>query len=89
MSGKVNMIPTLRKFRGGPVQANLGGASLETFSGEGQLKKSPCIIYIEHAGMASLGPPRICLDWPPLNLLELAPPIIFFSVGIIFTWPDT
>ena len=43
MSGEVNMIPTLRKFRGGPVQANLGGASLETFSGEGQLKKSPCI----------------------------------------------
>ena len=42
MSGEVNMIPTLRKFRGGPVQANLGGASLETFSGEGQLKKSPC-----------------------------------------------
>ena len=37
------MTPTLRKFRGGPVQANLGGASLETFSGEGQLKKSPCI----------------------------------------------
>ena len=43
MSGEVNMIPTLRKFRGGPVQANLGGASLETFSGEGQLKKSPCM----------------------------------------------
>ena len=46
MSGEVNMIPTLRKFRGGPVQANLGGASLETFSGEGQLKKSPCIYTI-------------------------------------------
>ena len=43
MSGEVNMIPTLRKFKGGPVQAYLGGASLETFSGGGQLKKSPCI----------------------------------------------
>ena len=32
----------LEKLGGGPVQANLGGASLETFSGEGQLKKSPC-----------------------------------------------
>ena len=28
-SGKVNVIPTLRKFRGGPVEAFLGGASLE------------------------------------------------------------
>ena len=43
MSGEVNMIQTLRKFRGGPDQANLGGASLETFSGEAQLKKSPCM----------------------------------------------
>ena len=46
MSGEVNMIQTLRKFRGGPDQANLGGASLETFSGEAQLKKSPCIFAI-------------------------------------------
>ena len=43
MSGEVNVIPTLRKFRGGPVEAFLGGASLETFSGEGQLKKPPCM----------------------------------------------
>ena len=46
MSGEVNMIPTLTKFRGGPVQAIFGGAgeadSLEIFSGEAQLKKSPC-----------------------------------------------
>ena len=34
MSGEVNVIPTLRKFRGGPVEAFLGGASLE---GGGQL----------------------------------------------------
>ena len=27
-SGEVNMIPTLRKFRGGPVQANLGGGAV-------------------------------------------------------------
>ena len=43
MSGEVNKIQTLRKFRGGPDQANLGGASLETFSGEAQLKKTPCM----------------------------------------------
>ena len=46
MSGEVNMIQTLRKFRGGPDQANLGGASLETFSGEAQLKKSPCMCNV-------------------------------------------
>ena len=40
------MIPTLKKVIGGPVQANLGGASPETFSGEAQLKKSPCIINV-------------------------------------------
>ena len=28
MSGEVNVIPTLRKFRGGPVEAFLGGGSL-------------------------------------------------------------
>ena len=38
----------LRTFSkwGGPVRAFYGGASLETFSGEAQLKKSPCIITI-------------------------------------------
>ena len=39
MSGEVNMIQIQG---GGPDQANLGGASLETFSGEAQLKKPPC-----------------------------------------------
>ena len=29
MSGEVNVIPTLKKFRGGPVEAFLRGASLE------------------------------------------------------------
>ena len=37
------MIQTLRKFRGGQTKQVWGGASLETFSGESQLKKSPCI----------------------------------------------
>ena len=46
MSGEVNMIQTLRKFRGGPDQANLGGASLETFSGGDQLRRTPCIDFI-------------------------------------------
>ena len=32
MSGEVNVIPTLRKFRGGPVEAFLGGASLRALS---------------------------------------------------------
>ena len=46
MSGEVNMIPTPRKFRGvggvgGTVQANSSGASLETFSGEAQLRNHP------------------------------------------------
>ena len=31
-----------QKNQGGPVQANLGGASIETLSGGGQLKKKPC-----------------------------------------------
>ena len=40
------MIPTLREIRGGASPSKFGGASLETFSGEGQLKKSPCkILY--------------------------------------------
>ena len=43
MSGEVNMIPALRKFRGGgPVQANLGGGQSR---GEAQLKKTPCKIH--------------------------------------------
>ena len=36
MSGEVNVIPTLRKFRGGPVEAFWGG---------GQLKRIPCIYF--------------------------------------------
>ena len=34
------LIPT--RFREGPVEAFLGGASPEPFSGGGQLKKTPC-----------------------------------------------
>ena len=46
MSGEVNVIPTLREIRGGGSPSKFGGgASLETFSGEGQLKKPPCMIY--------------------------------------------
>ena len=39
----------LRTFSnwGGPVRAFFGGASLETFSGEAQLKKSPCILLAQ------------------------------------------
>ena len=36
------------------------------------------------------GPPlKMSLDWPPPNLLGLAPPLISLSVGITFTAPDT
>ena len=38
------MILILKDLEGGPVEGFMGGASLETFSGEAQLKKSPCII---------------------------------------------
>ena len=38
MSGEVNVIPRLRKFRGGAVEAFLGGASLE---GGASYKKHP------------------------------------------------
>ena len=61
MSGEVNMIPTLRKFRGGPVQANLGGASLETFSGEGQLKKSPCKLVLLDIRWYKVSKGLVCL----------------------------
>ena len=42
VSGIVNVIP---KFRGMLVQANLGVASLETFSGGCQLKKTYCLMH--------------------------------------------
>ena len=40
----------LKKLGGGrgvPVQANLGGASLKTFSRGCQFKKSPCMFYCD------------------------------------------
>ena len=40
MSGKVIMIPTLTKFRGGQSKQIWGGQS----RGEAQLKKTPCIL---------------------------------------------
>ena len=41
--------PYLELFqsRGGPVEAFFGGASLETFSGEAQLKKHPVVFIVE------------------------------------------
>ena len=41
VSEDLNVILILKRFRGGPVEVFFGGASLETFSGEGQLKKHP------------------------------------------------
>ena len=50
------MIQTLKKFRGGPDQANFGGASLETFSGEALLTKSPCNLTAEYLKLLNLPP---------------------------------
>ena len=38
---KCLLILICRRFRGGPVEGFMGGASLETFSGEAQLKNHP------------------------------------------------
>ena len=48
MSGEVNVIPTLREIRGGPVQANLGGGqSRDIFRGGPVKKNHPvlCTLY--------------------------------------------
>ena len=44
MSGEVNVIPTLRKFRGGPVEAFWGGGQSR---GGGQLKKNPVVLKFD------------------------------------------
>ena len=46
------MIPTLKNLEGGPFQANFGGASLETFSGETQLKNT--LYYDQESGKVLL-----------------------------------
>ena len=71
MSGEVNMIPTHKLFKGGPVQANFGGASLETFSGEAQLKKTPCILIYP----ILIPPPPSPLKPPPLPLPDILLPL--------------
>ena len=43
MSGEVNVIPTLRKFRGGASRSIFGGGQSR---GGGQLKKPPCIFSL-------------------------------------------
>lgn len=43
MSGEVNKISTLENLGGGGSPSEFGRASLEPFSGEAQLKKTPCI----------------------------------------------
>ena len=43
--GEVNGILTLRKLRGVPVEANLGGVSLKTFSGGVPVKKITPMLY--------------------------------------------
>ena len=48
------------------------------------------MIMIRYRVIFLTGPPlKMSLDWPPPNLLGLAPPLISLSVGITFTSPDT
>ena len=51
VSGKVNMIPTLRKIMRGAVQANFGRASLETLSGRKAVKEITIYLEIESRTM--------------------------------------
>ena len=43
MSGEVNVIPTLKKFRGGASRSIFGGGQSR---GGGQLKKTPCNLIV-------------------------------------------
>ena len=69
MSGEVNVIPTLRKFRGGQSKHFLGGASVE---GGGQLKNHPVqgdfFNWDSPENVSRLAPPQKCFDWPPPKL---------------------
>ena len=58
MSGDVNGITSLRKFRGGAVEAFFfggGGGRLKTFSGGAPLKKTPCILTDDTISNPTLG----------------------------------
>ena len=55
VSGEVNMIPTLRKIRGGQSKQIWGGASTETLSGVGQLKKHPVDVQIPDVRVCVVG----------------------------------
>ena len=44
MSGEVNMIPTLRKIRGGASPSKFGGGQSGDIVRGGPVKKSPCMI---------------------------------------------
>ena len=46
MSGEVNMIQTLRKFRGGPDQANLGGGQSRDIFRGGPVKKITLYVFV-------------------------------------------
>ena len=62
----------LEKLGGGPVQANLGGASLETFSGEAQLKKSPST-FLTTSPACSQPPARPALEFTNDPFRDLVP----------------
>ena len=55
------VILILRRLRGGPVEGFMGGASIETFSGEAQLKKPPCIKEKDHLAGQLTRPSILCV----------------------------
>ena len=68
------MILTIKKFRGGAVQANLGGMGQSR--GEAQLKKTPCMIMIETGRMMTI---RMLMLLMVLLLLVILTKAIFFA----------
>ena len=75
MSDEVNMIQTLRKFRGGASPSKFGGgASLETFSKEAKLKKITLYIW------------KIVVVDPFCKLWNECPRQLFFVVANLATF---
>ena len=80
--------PLFFKVGGGPAEAFFGGASLETFSGEAQLKKTPCIWKIpwiwngiqeqqgrQCANLCFSVPVLLCVTWSIFMSLSVSAPV--------------
>ena len=70
---------TWRNYGGGQSKRIWEGASLETFSGEGQLKKPPCIRYIQ--GCTSCGS-----NLKPKGSFRLIGTFLFLRIFLGFIW---